>query len=267
MQVIPMPKNWPNLLYHYTSSHALISILQNRCIWLSGRWNLNDTNEGSVFCQHLKSYAEAESLDGSSAERVLTNLRMFESYVSCFSSNGDMLSQWRGYANNGTGVSIGFNSSSLIDVIGGGSSCLLQKVAYADKIEDLTGEMKTFMKALLTRKGEPGPEFKQSAAKVMWAVKNRAFAEEDEYRLILTSPPDGQDVTLPSGSSAKLKHRSTDAGLREHYELSLDRQRDTVISEIVLGPKNDSHVDVVQRFLASVGLPDVSVRKSVATYR
>ncbi|WP_437734473.1 DUF2971 domain-containing protein [Sorangium sp. So ce1335] len=262
-----MPKEWPGILYHYTSSHALISILQSRCIWLSGRWNLNDTDEGAVFRRHLQSYAESESLDGSNVERVLAELASFESYVSCFSSKGDMLSQWRGYANNGTGVSIGFNTSSLIGVIDGGSVCLLQKVAYADKVEDLTVETKSLMKALLTRKGEPGLEFKQSAAKVMWAIKNSAFAEEDEYRLILTSLPGARDVALPSGASAKLKHRPTDAGIREYYELSLGPRYDTAISEIILGPKNDSHVDVVQRFLASVGLPDVPVRKSVATYR
>jgi hypothetical protein len=62
-------------------------------------------------------------------------------------------------------------------------------------------------------------------------------------------------------------HRATDAGLREHYELSLEPQRESVISEIILGPKNDSHTEVVERFLASLHLSNVPVHKSAATYR
>jgi hypothetical protein len=30
-------------------------------------------------------------------------------YIACFSENGDSLSQWRAYANDGKGVAIGFN--------------------------------------------------------------------------------------------------------------------------------------------------------------
>ena len=261
------PKTWPDRLYHYTSSHTLHSILKNQSIWLSGRWNLNDTSEGAVFCQHLESLAEVESIDQTKVAPVLSELQSVESYVCCFSSNGDMLSQWRAYANNGAGVSIGFSSSGLIDLIRASKACLLQKVTYADKIEHLEEETTDLIKALLMKNGSPRFDFKQTAATVMWAIKTCAFAEENEYRLILTALPGFPNVQLPRGASARLMYRATDAGLREHYELGLNPQWPSVISEIVLGPKNDSNVEVVRRFLNSVGLPNVPVRRSAATYR
>ena len=38
------------------------------------------------------------------------------SYITCFSRNGDLLSQWRAYGDDGRGVSIGFNSKLLYKV-------------------------------------------------------------------------------------------------------------------------------------------------------
>lgn len=34
-------------------------------------------------------------------------------YTACFSGNGDLLSQWRGYAGDGTGIAIGFKTKYL----------------------------------------------------------------------------------------------------------------------------------------------------------
>ncbi|WP_346867458.1 DUF2971 domain-containing protein [Clostridium sp. UBA1353] len=38
-------------------------------------------------------------------------------YITCFSRNGDLLSQWRAYGDNGKGVSIGFNSKLISKAI------------------------------------------------------------------------------------------------------------------------------------------------------
>jgi len=39
------------------------------------------------------------------------------SYITCFSRNGDLLSQWRAYGNDGKGVSIGFYSKLISKAI------------------------------------------------------------------------------------------------------------------------------------------------------
>lgn len=54
----------------------------------------------------------AQEFGQEAAQQVLGqyNDSKFSPYVCCFSEDGDMLSQWRGYANDGHGFSIGFNS-------------------------------------------------------------------------------------------------------------------------------------------------------------
>lgn len=41
----------------------------------------------------------------------------YDRYISCFSEDGDLLSQWRGYADDGKGLSIGFNRKKLYEYL------------------------------------------------------------------------------------------------------------------------------------------------------
>jgi hypothetical protein len=259
-----MPKSWPDTLYHYTSAQALLGILQSRKLWLSGRWNLNDSNEGVVFCERPREYATEKGSDEARVGAIVDRLSELESYVACFSAKRDLLSQWRGYANQGAGVCIGFEPNMLIELIRGGNECLLQQVTYSDKVAELRDETRSLLDALLISHGSPRSDFIQSAAKVMWTIKNRAFEEEDEYRLILTTSAESP-IEFPSGARSALAHQAVDSGFREHHELSFGHHSG-VIKCILLGPRNDSHVDVVGRLVRSLGL-DVEIGRSKATFR
>lgn len=64
-------------------------------------------------------------------------------YICCFSADGDILSQWRAYANDGKGVSIGFNIEKLKKFLQlTGKESKFFKVSYIgyenDKIKDKT---------------------------------------------------------------------------------------------------------------------------------
>jgi hypothetical protein len=39
----------------------------------------------------------------------IPNIIQRKMFLTCFSENGDLLSQWRAYGNNGDGVAIGFD--------------------------------------------------------------------------------------------------------------------------------------------------------------
>lgn len=255
----------PATLFHYASSETLVSIVQHRSLRLGGRWNLNDSDEGKVFARHLQTIADSELVPESDVRKVLDELSKFESYICCFSEKPDILSQWRGYANDGSGVSIGFNRDRLIDIVRGDPRCLLRPVTYADEPSGISSEIRSLMVSLLKSTGHPTPEFLQSAVKAMWEIKNSAFREEAEHRIILTI--DGTEenkIELTSKVSVCKKFRGVPTGVREFWELPLPSG---IITDIVLGPKCDSHEEVVRRLLRSEGHSAVKIRRSEATYR
>ncbi len=264
-----MPSKFPNILYHYTSSQVLLSILKHRSIWLGSRWHVNDFDEGGAFDRLIRSYAKKMEIKDESVNRVTETLARLECYVNCMSRDADMLSQWRGYAAQGAGFSIGFKSAALLKAIKGTSEALLYPVTYADDYADLGDMTKKLIVALLKSPGEPPDNFIQSAAKEKWAVKNKAFEEEHEYRLILTPKHDaGGIITFPSGETAERKYRATETDVREYYELSLTAiNPNDLISEIVLGPKNVSNPEALKRQLKELGFDNIVIRKSAATYR
>lgn len=103
-------------IYHYTTLHGLISIIENQSIFCSNVNFLNDKKEfkhGVSIIQTVIQKLKSNKNNLPILEMVENNINMIyksERYVTCFSKNGDLLSQWRAYANHGKGVSIGFNA-------------------------------------------------------------------------------------------------------------------------------------------------------------
>ncbi len=83
-------------LYHYTSIRTLFEMLENDSFWVSKTRFSNDSSEERVF-------------DFEDTNEALEN---DDNYMFCLSTQGDSLSQWRGYCHNG-GVSIGLRLSNI----------------------------------------------------------------------------------------------------------------------------------------------------------
>src|SRR4030095_10743470 len=112
--------NRPEILYHYTTAHGLLGILQSGELWASNsRW-MNDPSEILYASQPLRRVALDEisvckrqfEHDFKGLEQCITNwLDDYENnarvYVSCFCKDGDLLSQWRGYGAYGGGYAVG----------------------------------------------------------------------------------------------------------------------------------------------------------------
>lgn len=113
-KVLVVTKKLPDVLYHYCSNAAFLSMISNREIWLSSLRNSNDSKEGSWCDELILKMLSEEGLDDHKLGRVSEHLefnKKIDGYAFCLSENADQLSQWRGYSENGTGVSIGFNST------------------------------------------------------------------------------------------------------------------------------------------------------------
>lgn len=281
----------PGLLYHYTDSGGLKGILENLCIWATDVQFLNDaqelqfgrnelyealgeyakeiapegTPEGSAECSRAAIVMGARSYieEGNSAQLS----GYFSPYVACFCEEGDLLSQWRGYASGG-GYAIGFKSEALrqvalIDPRTGnqapsmmGSEVNLIRVTYGpDAISEMVSSV--IGKIAPRPQAHSGVHGHYQAGTVvipaLARIKHEAFREEREWRL-LTAP-----------ESAVAEFRTSGLGLVPYLTLKIDS---AAIQEVVVGP--GSHMNLrlegVRRLLKKLELSRV-VRRSEAPFR
>lgn len=119
-----------NIVYHYCTVETFLGIIRNHTLRLSDLCNSNDKAEMKALLGDLKDeiinqYREHEDF----LEPVIYGMNIDESFevilkmlISkmdnninqmlfgiCFSEEGDLLEQWREYADKGTGVAIGFD--------------------------------------------------------------------------------------------------------------------------------------------------------------
>ena len=111
------------LLYHYTDVHGLQGIITHQQLWATNIAYLNDSQE----IHHAERvangviYHRAQTASDPKDQEVLTFLYdpkgipfdpprrpAPDVFVTSFSQEGDLLSQWRGYCPNGDGYSLGF---------------------------------------------------------------------------------------------------------------------------------------------------------------
>lgn len=110
----------PNELYHYTNLNGFSGIINSSELWLSNLYFLNDKNEyelGLKFVtEQLESYKDGFSVLKptkyfiEALEKAIDFIKEKDApYILSMTADNDLLSQWRGYTNNGVGVNIGFN--------------------------------------------------------------------------------------------------------------------------------------------------------------
>ncbi|WP_300921919.1 DUF2971 domain-containing protein, partial [uncultured Desulfovibrio sp.] len=117
--IIQDQRNSPSFIYHYCSMESFSKIIENREIWVTPAVKMNDITEGSWITALLRRYAQEnlsstqKDLDFANAILEFIAINSYPLYMTCFSQNKDLLSQWRGYADAGKGISIGFKLNSF----------------------------------------------------------------------------------------------------------------------------------------------------------
>jgi hypothetical protein len=229
-----------SLLYHYTTLTGLRGILENRALWFGHASSLNDPLEiqhgQGVVGKILNEYMETEDREDIRAflRGILVQVQafgntMFHTFVACFCESGNLLSQWRGYANSGGGYCVGIefsNStriSSELSELDPGNPLFLRKVVY-DEEEQKSLVREYLNSAIFATKGaldggisDQFPDMPTYPASVMamqvanvildmlLSFKHPAFKSEEEWRLVR--------VTMENHQPEGLKFRETLGGL------------------------------------------------------
>jgi hypothetical protein len=206
--VIPPPMDG-NILYHYTSQVAMHSIVENKTLWVSHAYYLNDANEIKYGCNLFKNIIsnKINEEEPGDLKQLLIELSNHMDHIAgtahyifvfSLSEQGNLLSQWRGYAPFG-GVSIGFNKNMLQTVAKLKDYKLIKCVyEYIDQqsilsflLDEIITQFKIDLPSIDT-KGRPEHQkymiyLNKYTDKLLFAlchIKDPAFKEECEWRLV-----------------------------------------------------------------------------------
>jgi len=236
----------PKTLFHYTDTKGLCGILDSGKIWTTKIQYLNDKSELSLALKYLnkeiddqlsgkdKMRSDQELVDMKEVIETLASQKTNVS-VASFSSQGDQLSQWRGYCNIGTGYSLGFDSQRLLTkLIENKNEYYLAECEYQEENHRLMAkelvDSSVSVVNILQHPNYGKPPFYdwtfvQSVLFLAPMIKSEKFKEEQEWRLI-SSP-----LSLKYENA---KFRSGNYSLIPYWEFNIGIM--DALTSIVIGP-------------------------------
>lgn len=279
-QLLPSMKPRPSLLYHYCPIEAFKSIINNGCMRLSDATHMNDSFEGKML-EHIVERHNLRSGTPGGACHSYHDYKLFKKtfFIACFSECGDLLSQWRAYADDGRGVSIGFNINDLPmptgltfnNVFHRKSVCTVDRVVYSEEaqVESLQWAFKHI--DLWTRRALYNPSIyfhdamidtgRDCFAYISRVFKHPGFSEEHEWRIVY----DGSDCKIMGIDNNALTHRIRDTNIN-YFEFNFRSMRQP-ICDVILGPKCTISLKDAQQLFKNNSYQGVEVRKSTVPYR
>jgi hypothetical protein len=277
----------PSRLYHYTNAGGLLGIIEQNKLWATHVNYLNDASELRYARSLVEAALSGYEQTGNSAhasEFVRRARDMFDVsktmdvFVSCFCEEGDLLSQWRGYAQAGEGYSIGVDGD-LLGQIGGGLNFFFGNVVYDRKVQEETIQYILNRSVRGVNELTAGlPDGKASSLvdevchifrRALWyplvTFKDAMFAEENEWRAI--------EIMNRSETEKRVRFRSRASKLVPYIEVDFSnlqpvppyQQHGKIpIREVFHGPtlNPDLSVRALQLLLAKHGYADAEVKGS-----
>lgn len=216
----PMPQ-W---LHHYTTQAGLLGIISEATLRATKIQYMNDAMELKLALDLAKRRIKARPTDHDDAlaaklERLpqrLDNITNVNVFVGCFCEDGDLLSQWRGYAGASHGYSITMHARILSECARDGGfaigQCIYDEQVQANIVDELIDDSLQ----LAT------PE--DRAAALEWSLlttgaffKDASFAGEKEWRVVSgVTDIRMQSVDFRPGQSMLVPFRALD--LRRGFE-------------------------------------------------
>jgi hypothetical protein len=258
-------------LYHYSTFAGLTGIVRSGALWASDIRYMNDSAEMRHTADLIGSEITRRIAGGRSDAGLLnqfqdwvahrfTNGHML--FASSFRSNGNLLSQWRGYSSLGKGVSIGFDPVHLINCAERQSFQIGRCIYDPDAQNILIGQVVGAVEALAARyDSEQGRRASRSYHSVFENVesdllriaailKHPSFQEEDEWRVVSPVLTDyvGSQVLFREGTSMLVPY--------VEFSLLCDKYGRIPLEHIFLGPTPniDLSMNSLAMFLKKKGI-------------
>lgn len=273
-------------LFHYCSTETFLSIVQNKCLWFSDINTMNDYGEMhwgyenfEIAAGQVMETVGREFLD--KIDEILHKSQTVILPMICsLSTDGDVLSQWRAYADNGTGLALGMNSEKLaaLSINMGGIeydqnkqiSCIRAAILA---IHDVYNNMPD---------KDRNAFFFDECAKLSVDLnyfKNPAFSEEKEVRMVRAVnviEEKGDWKLKDSGGTGERKSRkklpvefrsAKNGGIISYVKVPLTGLGNELFTEVILGPKSINNGREISMVLNAAGYKNCKIKKSTATLR
>lgn len=272
LEYLPKPGE---LLYHYCSPATLLAVAQYRTLRLSSVTSMNDSLELQWGVRLLADYAEKKWAD--ETKHVFSELleafsSRFGFLASCFSTEGDMLSQWRAYADDGRGFCIGFDPAAVASIPSRLLRVCYEKSAQEKILSDALSEV--LMEDGVEVSDEEGDKRTDQLVMLLLDVigfKNPAFKEEQEVRLVRLMYHQGEEFPLLLPGSGEIDLHGVKfqmRGSKPSPYLDVQLPGDNAgIKEIVIGPRADVTDRELQLMMGALGFKGIVLRRSEASYR
>lgn len=275
------------LIYHYCSAETFNAICTNKSIRLCDIFSMNDFMEmhwgysiWEKVANDLISEFGYEFIDSIDKIIHISGTKCLV-LASCFSLDGDVLSQWRAYSNDGNGYCIGFKAKDLLNL-----NVKALKVEYNE--EKQKKELTAVIKALyeteqnLTEEERFGEDFFYACSNIAFdlvAFKNPAFNEEKEVRIIhlLNFEESNNFLKLIDiggtafGKDAKpqdVKFLMSQNMPKTYIDINFTNENKiNPIKKVIIGPKNLVLSSAISVYLETLGIGSVEVERSKSSYR
>lgn len=314
------------LIYHYCDNHKMANILASKTLRMCDITKSNDYGEVKLFfpgiLDALQDNYEKEPFalkyKGRRNKNAFNELLQKEydildyefsrggvtNFVVCFCEDGDVLSQWRGYANDGKGCSLGFSVDELKNYCSKYQDVItLEQVEYKtprqmdqiiiEKALMILNELKNMRKQIKKDFSTANTDekidnilgfyFHQMIIAVLMGslkYKDMTFNEEKEWRMyfkqqifkvpkhIYCDEEDGifWDNTIQLIRN-KVDFNITDNDLIPFYPIDINDISANSIKKIIAGPKNDILLKDFLLYVTSRGLPEIEFEYSRIPYR
>jgi hypothetical protein len=282
-------------LYHYCSNSSFLSIIATSTIWASEFTLSNDHLEGKWIRNVIEATCIERQLASPYTSAVLQRADSMIAFLGgtgiCLSEEGDLLSQWRAYSENGCGLSIGFDRQHFGNADSGLPSLFQveydlerQKAAIAATMDCIVSLAKDglYPPSLISKSGNPEMEkdYERKSKEIdvhmfslfpyLYTFKNPAFREEREWRSVspVIGPTKFGNMVAQDAGSGLLMHRMEFRALSDrlvpYTPINLTK---SAITDVVIGPRNITPIRVVESALYRHGFNNVCVRRSEASYR
>lgn len=272
------------LLYHYCDANAFQSIVQNKELWFSDVFAMNDFSEmhwgygvWESAASQMAGELSREFVDRID-KRIHETSKFFLPLICCFSKDGDVLSQWRAYAQDGHGFAIGFSASELGQLPARALRVVYEKQPQIDFAKNW---LKSIHEVEASEGFTFGTDFHRAVsffAMDLCALKNPGFREELEVRYVHSLnivEENGSRKFRDNGGVAfgnVAPGRDVSFRMRDSVPVAYIKQDFynggdcNAIKRVVLGPKNLSRETGISLFLETSGIKGVEVVRSETSY-
>ena len=247
----------PDRIFHYTTIHGLWGILRDQVIFATHSEFLNDSSEIHLG-RDLVTSALISPISGSDehakvvlkAIEILNDENNQDFYIASFCEEGDLLSQWRGYADQGGGYAISFVPHKTItdsltrpyelyiviydkDILHQLATMIAQLIA--ESIGEMMNEYDKNLIDVETAKyrviGAYRDLLVESVGPLFHCLKHNGFKEEREFRLVHTHPKGDENKRSKGSRLPKLMFRPSHGIMVPYIALPLRLTRDGVLGD------------------------------------